>query len=236
MHGLERSRNDAEQRFVSDMKQTTDVKPPKEIGETKSRFSDVPKEIGEDKAYPHEIPNEIRDNQQKSFLDADGNKCYTDDNGNVYRINNDLLENHTYELNGYKYETDDMGRKISAEGKLRLKEESGYNPIKGVSLSDIGKGYEEKTDDRGHLIGNRFNGAGGIGNLVPQDRKLNQVEYNTFENSLAKEVSQGKDVYIKIDLDYTGASYRPESFAVNYSINGEEYIRVFSNEPRGEMK
>ena len=83
MHGLERGTNDAEQRFVSDMKQTTDVKPPKEIGETKSRFSDAPKEIGEDNAYPHVIPNEIRDNQQKSFLDADGNKCYTDDNGDV---------------------------------------------------------------------------------------------------------------------------------------------------------
>ena len=236
MHGLERGTNDAEQRLASDVKQTTDVKPPKEIGEAKSHFSDAPKEIGDVNAKTQEIPHEIKDNQPKSFLDADGNRCYTDDNGEVYRVNNDLVENCSYELNGYKYETDDIGRKISAEGKLRLKEESGYNPIKGVSLSDIGKGFEEKTDDRGHLIGNRFDGVGGIGNLVPQDKKFNHVEYNIFENSLAKEVSQGKDVYIKIDLDYSGASYRPNSFMVNYSIDGEEFIRVFSNEPRGEMK
>ena len=159
MHGLERGTNDAELRLASDVKQKTDVKPPKEIGEANSRFSDAPKEIGEVNAKPQEIPHEIKANQPKSFLDADGNRCYTDDNGEVYRVNNDLVENCSYELNGYKYETDDIGRIVSAEGKLQLKNHDGYNSIpQKTTLSEIGKGDEKATDDRGHPIGDRFNG------------------------------------------------------------------------------
>lgn len=46
MHGLERGTNDAEQRLASDVKQKTDVKPPKEIGNSESEAASPPKEIG----------------------------------------------------------------------------------------------------------------------------------------------------------------------------------------------
>ena len=220
----------------------SEIKPvevPKEIGENKSNYADAPKEIGESSAKAQDIPLEIGESiedQRDYFIDSEGNKCYTDDNGEVYCVNNDLIPNNTYELNGYKYETDDIGRKISAEGKLQIKDHEGRGEIK-VSKAEIGRGDEKATDDRGHIIGDQFNGAGGVGNLVPQDRFENQSgDYWKLEKQLAKEVSDGKDVYMRVDLDYPGNSYRPDSFLISYSINGEEFTTTIFNTPRGELK
>ncbi len=167
----------------------------------------------------------------------DGNKNYTDDNGEIYCVNNELIPNNSYELNGYKYETDDCGRIVSAEGKLQVKAHEGRGEIK-VSKSELGKGDEKDTDDRGHIIGDQFNGAGGPGNIVLQDRYQNQSgDYWKLEKELANEVKNGKDVYMKIDIDYPGASQRPDSFLVNYFINGEEFVKIISNTSnRGEVK
>ena len=219
----------------------SEIKPvevPKEIGENKSNYADAPKEIGETSAKAQDIPQEIgesSDIKPNYYIDSEGNKCYTDDNDNVYRINNNLIANNAYEINGYKYETDENGRIISAEGKLQIKDHEGRRDIKDTK-ADIGKGDEKATDDRGHIIGDQFNGSNGMENIVAQDSVLNQREYKDLENQLAKEVSAGKDVYMRVDLDYPGSSYRPGSFLVSYSINGEEFVKVFSNDPRGEVK
>ena len=221
----------------------SEIKPvevPKEIGENKSNYADAPKEIGENSAKAQDIPQEIGENndiQPNTFFEVDGAKHYTDDNGEVYRVDNDLVADNTYEINGYKYETDEQGRIVSAEGKLQLKNHEGYKTIpQSTTLSEIGKGDEKATDDRGHPIGDRFNGKGDIGNLVPQDSTLNRGEYNKFEDSLAKEVAKGNEVYMKVEMDYPGKSYRPDSFIVSYSINGEEFTTTFFNTPRGEVK
>ena len=232
---------------------------PKEIGEDENDYTDIPKEIGEDENDYIDIPKEIGENendyadmpkgidenfenahensensdiQKNYYTDAEGNKHYKDDNNEVYRINDNLVENNTYERNGYKYETDENGRIISTEGKLRLKEDDNYRQVKDP-MSKIGKGDERKTDDRGHIIGNQFDASNGIENVVAQDSNLNRGEYRNFENNLAKEIRAGKDVRVKITLNYSGKSYRPDSFQVNYSINGEEFVKVFSNESKG---
>lgn len=203
---------------------------PKEIGEDKVKYADTPKEIGENSANVHEI-SENNDIQKNYFIDPDGNKRFTDDNNKTYRINDDLVANNTYEINGYKYETDKEGRIVSAEGKLQLKDHDNYRKVKDP-ISKIGKGDEKETDDRGHVIGDQFNGSNGMENVVAQDSAFNKGEYKNFENNLAKEICAGKDVHIRIDLNYPGKSYRPDSFLVNYSINGEEFVKVFSNESK----
>lgn len=218
----------------------SEVKPvevPKEIGENKSSYSDAPKEIGETSAKVQDIPQEIGENdtiQPNTVYDIDGERHYTDDNGDVYRVNNDLVADNSYEINGYKYETDDHGRIVSAEGKLQLRSRDRLT-IKD-SIEDIGKGDEKETDNKGHVIADRFNGSNGLENIVAQDANLNCVDYNKFETQLAKEVSAGKDVHMRVDLDYPGKSYRPDSFIVSYSINGEEFTTTFFNTPRGEVK
>ena len=78
----------------------SEIKPvevPKEIGENKSSYSDVPKEIGESFAKAQDIPQEIGENdtlQPNTVYDIDSERQYTDDNGDVYRLNNDLVPNN----------------------------------------------------------------------------------------------------------------------------------------------
>lgn len=86
MHGLERGTNDAEQRFVSDMKRTTDVKPPKEIGETPSRFSDAPKELSAENR--HIPPKEISESDKpaEEILGGSYRDCKKVSDGNTQEV------------------------------------------------------------------------------------------------------------------------------------------------------
>lgn len=170
----------------------------------------------------------------------DGAKHYYDDNGKLYRIGNDLTPNNQYDLNGYSYKTDDMGRIKNAAGKLHLKEHQGRLAIED-SLNDIGKGDERATrdvmghplDDRGHLVGDQFGGAPSLGNLIPQDAKVNQGIYKNFEDRLAKQTKAGKDVKVDINVKYEGESRRPDSLIFKYSINVEKFVQIFPNDRSG---
>lgn len=139
-----------------------------------------------------------------------------------------MVPNNEYVINGYKYETDDKGRITSASGKLHMKEREGKLPIKD-SKHDIGKGDEKETDDRGHLIGDQFDGSNGLENMVPQDSKINQNDFRSFENQLADKVKAGSDVGVKIEPVYDSNSHRPDAIAVSYSIDGKQGTRVFPN-------
>ena len=166
------------------------------------------------------------DEPRREFVD--GHMQYYDDNGEIFRVDDELKPNSEYMLNGYHYETDSQGRIVTAEGKLQLKERDERLMIRD-DLHEIGKGDEQKGDDRGHLIGDRFNGSNGLENMIPQDSKINQTDYRNFENKLAKEVQAGKDVRVKIEPEYTNDSHRPDSICVTYSIDGEKNIRIFPN-------
>lgn len=159
---------------------------------------------------------------------VDGITYYYDDNGKLYRVGNELYANTTYEINGYKYKTDDKGRIISAEGTLHLKDREGRLPIKD-SIENIGKGDQQEGDDRGHLIGDQFDGSNGLENMIPQDANINRNDFKNFENELAKEVKNGKEVKVKIEPVYDGDSRRPSAIVVTYSIDGEESVIVFPN-------
>ncbi len=158
----------------------------------------------------------------------DGVDIYYDDNGEIYRRDNDLEPNKEYTINEYTYKTDEQGRIISAEGKLHLKDRDGRLIIKD-SIEDIGKGYQEEGDDRGHLIGDQFDGSNGLENMVPQDADINRNDFRNFENELAKQVKEGKDVQVKMEPTYEGDSKRPSDIVVSYSVDGDENIRIFPN-------
>ena len=156
-------------------------------------------------------------------------KEYKDDNGEKYRIGDSLLPNKVFEVNGYKYKTDDKGRVISAEGKLQVKNHEGRNDMDARSVID--KGDMRKTDDRGHLIADRFNGSGGLENVVAMDSNLNQHgDYKKMENTLADAKQDGANVQLKVEPVYKGDSTRPSEFRVSYSIDGEKTVTVFKNE------
>lgn len=151
---------------------------------------------------------------------------YYDDNGELYRIGNELLPDTQYEINGYTYKTDELGRIISAEehdGRLTIKD----------SLSDIGKGDQREGDQRGHIIGDQFDGSNGLENMIAQDAGVNIKDYKNFENELAREVKEGKKVEVQIEPEYEGNSGRPDRIIVTYTIEGKENIRIFSNQREG---
>lgn len=131
------------------------------------------------------------------------------------------------EVNGYKYTTDKMGRTVSAEGDLKLKPETKRNQ---KLQSEAGGKDRLKTDDGGHPIGRQFGGEGKL-DLVAQDSILNRGPYNRLESKWADALRNGDKVSVKVDMKYPGDSMRPDSFRVNYSINGEKFKTSFSNKP-----
>jgi len=153
---------------------------------------------------------------------------YVDDNGKEYRIGDNLLPNIEFVKDGYKYITDDKGRIVSAEGKLQVKDHEGRKDMDSRSVVD--KGDMLETDDRGHLIADRFNGSGGLENLVPMDSNLNQGDYSKLEGKLADAVNSGADVDMKVQPVYEKDSTRPSEFRVSYSIDGDKSMVVFKNE------
>ena len=180
-----------------------------------------------------ELNDAVNNEFKKAANEAEGQdvapKEYLDDNGVKYREGDTLLPNNEFEVNGYKYKTDDKGRVVSAEGQLQVKDHEGRRDMD--PRSSVDKGDMRKTDDRGHLIADRFNGSGGLENLVPMDSDLNQHgDYMKMENTLADAMQDGAKVELKVEPIYESNSTRPSEFRVTYSIDGDKEVSVFKNE------
>ena len=198
--------------------------------------SDVARTISEVGATDAELTEgfgvKAYDSELSESFTPTGNSRYFDDAGKEYRVGNELIPNNSYEINGYSYITDDLGRISSASGTLHMKDHEGRLPIRD-SIEDIGKGDQRNTDDRGHLIGDQFDGSNGLENMIPQDAGINRNDFKNFENDLAVQVKSGSEVYVSVEPNYEGDSRRPTSVAVFYEINGTESYREFPNSSGG---
>ena len=171
----------------------------------------------------------IQQFEARSAFIKDGKVYRSDDLGNIYRCGNELIPNNEYEINGYTYKTDEMGRVVSAEGKAHLKKHEGKLQIQD-SKETIGRGDELPTDDKGHIIGDQLDGSNGMENIVAQDSGINQGAYRNLENNIAKAVKEGHDVDIKVEPIYGDKlSYRPTEIKYTYTIDGEKNITLFPN-------
>ena len=133
-----------------------------------------------------------------------------------------LKPNIEYEVNGYNYKTDDLGRIEHVEGDLRLKDE-GRDSL-NAKIEDKWEG-----DDRGHIVGDRFYGSNQIDNIVAQWSSLNRGEYKSMEDMFAKALADKKSVKVDYYLTYGDDTKRPDGFMVEYEIDGQKDIRVFDN-------
>lgn len=176
-----------------------------------------------------EAKYEILDNPHQEELD--GKKYYYDDNGKIYRVDNELAANIEYSINGYDYKTDDRSRIVTASGKIQTKDHEGRPPIED-SMDIIGRGDQKKTDDRGHLFADRFNGGNGLENIIPMDSELNRKggDYYKLEDYMADAVQSGAGVYADIKVVYDGDTTRPSEFRITILVDGEKEIFVFKNE------
>ena len=162
-----------------------------------------------------------------SAENVEASNQYFDDDGNEYREGDELKPNAEFERNGYHYETDEKGRVVSAEGKLKMRDSDYKRDMEDVRK--IGSQEYKDTDDRGHLIGHQFGGSDKLENLVPMDEKLNKGDFAKLENTLADAVKDGADVRMKVEPVYEGESMRPTEFRVSYNIDGEKDAVVFKN-------
>jgi DNA/RNA non-specific endonuclease len=140
----------------------------------------------------------------------------------------DLLQkNMKYDVDGIIYQTDDLGRviKINADlddiARVRL----GNQQIRAVDVKDGVRG----VDQGGHIVGSRFFGPGEQINLYPQSANLNQGAWKTMENGWADAMVNGSDVKIEVEAIFSGASKRPDSFKVKYTIDGQPFQEKFTN-------
>ncbi len=205
-----------------------DIKPESQMSPTEARnfLIDQIAPSGQESASDKKGPCDLSEN--KKTEEIDGIIHHYDDNGNLYRKDNELLGDNKFVINDYSHKTDSLGRTSSVEGHLRIKDRSGRLPIKDT-IEDIGKGDQKDGDQRGHLIGDQFDGSNNLENLTPQDANINQGDYRLLENQLAKEVRDGKEVYVTVEPIYIGNSRRPDKISYTYSINGEESNRIFPN-------
>ena len=154
-------------------------------------------------------------------------KVYKDDHGEVYRVGDHLQPNKSFEVNGYSYRTDKVGRVVSAEGQLRLRNPEHKRNMD--TIDKVGKGDQKPGDQRGHSIGYQFEGSGGIENLSAMSKELNQGDYKAMEDKLANAIKDGHEVYLKVEPVFKGDSFRPTKYRVAYTIDGEKTSVTFRN-------
>lgn len=131
--------------------------------------------------------------------------------------------------NGYIYEADADGRTRLAFGDLTV---AGKQVRSRSSQTQAGGADRRSTDDGGHYIAARFNGPAAAINHFAQDENFNRGAYRVLENDWARAKRAGKKVTVKIVPVYNGASTRPSSLNVWFTVDGKLGSQKFPNEPR----
>ena len=122
----------------------------------------------------------------------------------------DLKPNNEYQSgeHDYGYKTDELGRVSNADANLKLKTHQGR------------KRHKQPDDHAGHIFADMFGGSPELNNLLSQAKNVNLKEYGRLERIWKKALQEGKEVFVKVKINYEGNSLRPNSFDVNYTIDG----------------
>ncbi len=87
-------------------------------------------------------------------------------------------------------------------------------------------GYITNSDDnRGHLIGDRFDGVSNAYNITAQHEITNQKEYSSIEDDIANFLNNGyKITDFMVDVQYkTITDRRPQYYNIYFKVNGRAY-------------
>ena len=164
--------------------------------------------------------------EPNSEYEIDGDVYETDDNGDTYKKNGELLPNKEYTVNGNKYRTDEHGNKISCDSEPSYTEDGTRNT---KEQKESGGEERQEDDDGGHIIAKILGGAEGEENLVPMRRTINRGDYKKMENEISKALQEGKKVTVHIDLEYEEDSGRPSKIRAEYTIDGKKTVVEFDN-------
>jgi hypothetical protein len=175
--------------------------------------------------------------QKRAEKLADGRWLETkyDDNGTAYLQSKarygeitvkgretNLLPNVEIKKGNFSAYTDANGRPVrNVMNDISLK---GVDESRN-SLSSIKKDSSYmKTDDRGHLISDRFGGPTSPENVIPQDYVVNRGQIKQVENIVATLKKQGHTVDYEVKTNYEGTkNTRPSSFEPTIKVDGKVY-------------
>lgn len=164
--------------------------------------------------------------EPNTTYEINGDKYETDDNGNIYKKNGELMPNTTYERNGYTYTTDENGRITSWGGDAKYEPE---NERDTNAQTESGGEDRKDEDDGGHLVARVLGGSSGNENIVPMRDTVNRGDYKKSENEIAEAKKQGKDVQDSGRVIYEGDSKRPSKIERTYTIDGEKSHLMVDN-------
>lgn len=164
--------------------------------------------------------------EPNTTYEINGDKYETDDNGNIYKKNGELMPNTTYERNGYTYTTDENGRITSWGGDAKYEPE---NERDTNAQTESGGEDRKDGDDGGHLVARVLGGSSGNENIVPMRDTVNRGDYKKSENEIAEAKKQGKDVQDSGRVIYEGDSKRPSKIERTYTIDGEKNHLMVDN-------
>lgn len=128
--------------------------------------------------------------------------------------------------NGYRFETDRLHRMRYTDAHLKLGRAS---PRSRLAQARAGGSDRLSGDDGGHFIAHRFNGPSDSFNHFAQSARFNRGAYRALEDKWARALRAGESVHVRITPTYLGASLRPLSLKVEWTIKGHKKIRYFPN-------
>ena len=164
--------------------------------------------------------------EPNTTYEINGDTYETDDNGNIYKKNGELMPNTTYERNGYIYTTDENGRITTWGGDAKYEPE---NERDTNAQTESGGEDRKDGDDGGHLVARVLGGSSGNENIVPMRDTVNRGDYKKSENEIAEAKKQGKDVQDSGRVIYEGDSKRPSKIERTYTIDGEKSHLMLDN-------
>lgn len=171
-------------------------------------------------------PDYSEKRKPNSEYEYNGNIYETDDNGQTYKKNGELLPNTEYTVNGNVYKTDKRGNIVSCDAIPEYTEEGSRNM---KEQKESGGEERQEDDDGGHIIARILGGAEGEENLVAMRRTINRGDYKRMENEIAKALQEGKKVTMHIGLEYDEDSGRPSKIRAEYTIDGKKTVCEFDN-------
>lgn len=149
-------------------------------------------------------------------------------------LNLKLFPNSTYNVDGFIYITDNMGRVKSVKVhnvKIKQNTESTRNlDLQAIARDEKGglvgeiEGRLQALDDGGHLIADLLDGPCEMINIVPMANKANKSEFKAVENFMRKCLDEGKKVSYNCEIIYEGSNLRPTKFNIKVVADGETTI------------
>lgn len=188
--------------------------------------TDIKEQLSEQKGDANQEPDYSEKREPNSTYEFNGNTYETDDNGQTYKKNGEILPNIEYTVNGNTYRTDEHGNKVSCDS---TPEYTGDGSRNMKEQKESGGEERQEDDDGGHIIARILGGAEGEENLVPMRRTINRGDYKRMENEISKALQEGKKVTMHIDIEYDGDSSRPSKIRVEYTIDGKKTVCEFDN-------